>query len=195
MAFNISNFRNAMEFDGQRPNLFEVSISNAAGDAFKGKSLEFFAKATSIPGATIGQVIVPYFGREVKFAGNRTFAEWTLTVINDETFAIRGNMENWMNALNTHETNVRNTGGSGSSSYVTNATVKQFGKTGTGNITAQYQFKNIFPTDISEITLDWGDNDTIEEFTVTFAYDFWTRTAVGASGEFGEQAPGIGTVS
>jgi len=188
MAFNITNFRQAMQYDGQRPNLFEVTITNV-GNFFQGKDLSFFAKATSIPGATIGQVVVPYFGREVKFAGNRTFAEWTLTIINDETFAIRGQMENWMNAINSHETNVR-TSGAGSTSYVTDATVSQFAKNGS-TVTSEYEFVNIFPTDISEITLDWGDNDTVEEFTCTFAYDFWTRSASSQTGSFGESFSAI----
>ena len=182
MSFNITDFRQAMQFDGQRPNLFDVTITNVS-NAFQGKDLRFFAKATSIPGATIGQVVVPYFGREVKFAGNRTFAEWTITIINDETFNIRGQMENWMNAINSHDTNIR-TAGSGSSSYVTDATVSQFAKD--GSLTSTYVFKHIFPTDISEITLDWGDNDTIEEFTCTFAYDFWTRSASEQPGSYGE---------
>ena len=188
MSFNITNFRQAMQFDGQRPNLFEVTITNVS-NAFQGKDLNFFAKATSIPGATIGQVVVPYFGREVKFAGNRTFAEWTLTIINDETFAVRGQMENWMNAINSHETNVR-TAGAGSSTYVTTATVSQFAKDG-ATVTSKYEFKNIFPTDISEITLDWGDNDTVEEFTCTFAYDFWTRSATQQTGGYGESFSAI----
>lgn len=189
MAFNITDFRQAMQFDGQRPNLFEVNMTDK-GNFFKGKDLNFFAKATSIPGATIGQVVVPYFGREVKFAGNRTFAEWTLTIINDETFSIRGQMENWMNAINSHETNARTTG-DGSSAYVADAYVSQYAKNGS-TVTSEYTFKNVFPTDISEITLDWGDNDTVEEFTVTFAYDFWSRSATRQTGSFGESFPAVG---
>ena len=92
MAFNITDFRGAMNFDGQRPNLFEVTIP-AVSNAWNGKDLNLFAKGTSIPGATIGTVIVPYFGREVKLAGNRTFPEWTVTVLNDENWSIRSQFE------------------------------------------------------------------------------------------------------
>ena len=181
MAFNIQTFRHAMHYDGQRPNLFEVSIPTTA-NLFNGDSLNLFAKATSIPGGTIGTVIVPYFGREVKMAGNRTFPEWTVTVINDENFAIRSQFEGWMNKINTHAGNLRK-----SLSYTSTASVKQYGKGG-ASVSATYNFQNLFPTDLSEITLDWGDNDTIEEYTVTFSYDFWTRSA-------GSLSDGKGVVS
>ncbi len=173
MAFNIHTFRNAMHYDGQRPNLFEVTIPTTA-NLFNGSELSLFVKATSIPGGTIGTVIVPYFGREVKMAGNRTFPEWTVTVINDENFAIRSQFEGWMHKINSHAANFRNAGAT-SSSYTSTATVKQYSKS--SSVSATYSFQNLFPTDLSEITLDWGDNDTIEEYTVTFSYDFWTRSA------------------
>ncbi len=174
MAFNIHTFRHAMHYDGQRPNLFEVTIPTTA-NLFDGTDLKLFAKATSIPGGTIGTVIVPYFGREVKMAGNRTFPEWTVTVINDENFAVRTQFEGWMHKINTHAGNVRKAGSS-STSYTSSASVTQYSKHG-ASVSATYSFQNLFPTDLSEITLDWGDNDTIEEYTVTFSYDFWTRSA------------------
>ena len=189
MAFNIANFRHAMYYDGQRPNLFQVTIASQA-NIFDGGELNMFAKATSIPGATIGTVIVPYFGREVKMAGNRTFPEWTVTVINDENFAARSQFEFWMNQINNHSDNIRGAGQS-SSSYVSTAEVKQFSKN--GSATARYRFVSLFPTDLSEITLDWGDNDTVEEYTVTFSYDYWTRHAGVMSAGTGTVAPDIET--
>ena len=176
MAFNVSNFKNAMTYDGARPNLFKVVFGTAtvAGQFTPGEDFEMFCRATSIPGTTIGQVVVPYFGREVKFAGNRTFADWSVTVINDEDFKVRSVMEKWMNSINLHTANRRVGGGSATKGYYASATVHQLSKNTTGNTTRSYTFQNMFPTDLSEITLDWGDNDSIQEFTVTFAYDFWT---------------------
>jgi hypothetical protein len=191
MAFNIQNFREAMQYDGQRPNLFRVTMPTKTS-LFNGNDLQLFAKATSIPGATIGTVIVPYFGREVKLAGNRTFPEWTVTVINDETFAVRTQFENWMDYINSHATNTRKAG-SGQGDYVSTATVEQFSKKGPASaITASYSFVNMFPTDLSEITLDWGDNDTVEEYTVTFSYDYWLReTKSAAPATYSAQAADI----
>ena len=191
MAFNITDFRTAMHYDGQRPNLFQVTIT--PGDTVADlTSLKWFCKGTSIPGATIGTVVVPYFGREVKLAGNRTFPEWTVTVINDENFAIRSQFEAWMDQINDHSANKRSAGG-GSSDYVKVAQVEQFSKTGKDEVSAKYEFINIFPTDLSEITLDWGDNDVIEEYTVTFAYDYWIRGSLGQSAGYGNQAADITT--
>ena len=176
MAFNVTNFKNAMTYDGARPNLFKVVFGTAAaaGQFTPGEDFEMFCRATSIPGTTIGQVVVPYFGREVKFAGNRTFADWSVTVINDEDFKVRSVMEKWMNSINAHTENKRAGGGAATKGYYASATVHQLSKNNVGNATRTYTFQNMFPTDLSEITLDWGDNDSIQEFTVTFAYDFWT---------------------
>ena len=191
MAFNIQSFREAMQYDGQRPNLFRVTMPTK-GSIFNGTNLDLFAKATSIPGATIGTIIVPYFGREVKMAGNRTFPEWTITVINDETFAVRSQFENWMDYINTHASNTRKAG-SGQGAYTNTAKVEQFSKSGPSTaITAVYSFHNIFPTDLSEITLDWGDNDVVEEYTVTFSYDYWLREIkTAAPATYGIQASDI----
>ena len=200
MAFNVSTFRSKMAFDGARPNLFKVLMTAPPIDSSlsPGTDLEYFVRATSIPGSTIGTVSVPYMGREIKLAGNRTFADWTVTVINDEDFSYRGLFERWMDNINLHQNNYRMGNGS-SLSYTDSAgtLVQQLTKTGTPTsvkVIRQYRFYNLFPIDISEITLDWGDNDSVEEFTVTFAYDYWlseipTKLS-GGSGPQGLRASG-----
>ena len=178
MAFNISTFKQQMTGDGARPNLFRVSLEGASGYLDVDGDDHFFIRASSIPGGTIGQVVVPYFGREVKFAGNRTFAEWTVTVINDENFKTRGRLERWMERINNHQANLRS--GTTPGGYFGTGVVTQLGKNTSTQTLRTYSFVNIFPTDLSEITLDWGDNDSIEEFTCTFAYDYWTATSSGS---------------
>ena len=163
MAFNISNFTSNFSGDGARPNLFEVDITRI------GQNFSFLCKAAQLPGSTIGLVEVPYFGRNVKFAGNRTFAEWTVTVLNDEDFAVRNALEILMQDINSHEENLAAVLADG---YQFDALVKQYSKV--GDIIKTYEFKGMFPTDISPIELDWGSNDTIEEYQVTFAYQYWT---------------------
>ena len=111
MAFNVNSFRSQMIGDGARPNLFEVflptgGLAVAGGQAATNK-FRFMCKSAQIPGSTLGVVTVPYFGREVKFAGNRTFADWTVTIINDEDFIVRKFFERWMNSINTHADNTR----------------------------------------------------------------------------------------
>lgn len=174
MAFNVNEFRSNLVGDGARPNLFSVTLvfpGVAAGGATAGQKVSFMAKSAQLPGSTIGTVPVYYFGRELKFAGNRTFADWTLQIINDEDFAIRNAVESWMNAMNSHQGNVRNAAANGSSGYTVDAEVTQFSKT--GDPLKTYKFVGMFPVDLAPIDLDWGSNDTIEEYAVTFAYQYW----------------------
>jgi hypothetical protein len=174
MAFNVAEFRANMIGDGARPNLFSVSLvfpTIVANGGAAGQKVTFMAKAAQLPGSTVGQVPVYYFGRELKFAGNRTFPDWTLTIINDEDFLIRNSMENWLNAINSHAGNVRNANADTPNGYTVDATVTQYGKA--GQELKKYKFVGMFPQDLAPIDLDWGSNDAIEEYAVTFAYQWW----------------------
>lgn len=175
MAFNVAEFRSNMIGDGARPNLFSVSLifpTLVQNGTIASQKTTFMAKSAQLPGSSVGTVPVYYFGREVKFAGNRTFPDWTLQVINDEDFVIRNSLENWMNSINSHQGNLRNNAAASSSGYTTDASVSQYGKT--GNVLKRYSFVGLFPIDIAPIDLDWGSNDTVEEYSVTFAYQYWT---------------------
>jgi hypothetical protein len=174
MAFNVAEFRANMIGDGARPNLFSVSLvfpTIVSNGSAAGQKITFMAKAAQLPGSTVGQVPVYYFGREMKFAGNRTFPDWTLTIINDEDFLIRNSMESWLNAINSHSGNVRNANAANSTGYTVDATVTQYGKA--GQELKKYKFVGLFPQDLAPIDLDWGSNDAIEEYAVTFAYQWW----------------------
>ena len=161
--------------DGARPNLFEVSLNfpiftdNAVAAS---QQSTFMAKTAQLPGSTIGVVPVYYFGREVKFAGNRSFADWTVQIINDESFLIRRTIEQWMNSINAHSGNIRSPLAATPSEYSVDAKVRQYGKA--GDTLKQYNFVGMFPVDLAPIDLDWGQNDSIEEYSVTFAYQYWT---------------------
>jgi hypothetical protein len=174
MAFNVAEFRANMIGDGARPNLFQVSLTFptiAANGTAAAQKATFMAKAAQLPGSTIGQVPVYYFGRELKFAGNRTFADWSLQIINDEDFTVRRALESWMNSINSHAGNIRSPGAASPSGYTVDAEVTQYGKTGEPLKT--YKFVGMYPLDLAPIDLDWGSNDTIEEYGVTFAYQWW----------------------
>jgi hypothetical protein len=170
MAFNVNEIKSQLTFGGARPSLFQVTINNPA-NGIADLKVPFMVRGTQIPAATIGQIEVPYFGRKVKIAGDRTFVEWPVTVINDEDFLIRNAMEEWSNQINGLATNNRGFGAASPLLYKAQAQVTQFSKTGIPIRT--YQFNGIFPIEVSTIELDWNTTDTIEEFTVTFAYDYW----------------------
>lgn len=194
MPFDIGAFRSTLSLDGARPNLFEVSMSfpsvatseNAAGNGGGSNGLgvaeqmTFFCRAAQLPGSTVNQVPLNYFGRELKFAGNRIFTEWTVTIINDEDFKLRNAFERWMNGLNSHRGNLRNSAFTSPPSYTQDATVTQYAKT--GEAIKAYKFIGMFPMDISPIEVDWAANDTIEEYAVTFAYQWWESTTTDGSG-------------
>ena len=174
MAFNVAEFRANMIGDGARPNLFQVNLTFptiAQDGTLASQKASFMAKSAQLPGSTVGIVPVYYFGRELKFAGNRTFTDWTLQIINDEDFTIRRSLESWMNAINSHSGNVRNGAAINPSSYSVDATVTQYGKG--GDILKTYKFVGMFPIDIAPIDLDWGSNDVIEEYAATFAFQYW----------------------
>ena len=175
MAFNVQNFRSSLSLDGARPNLFEVTMSTGdlgiGGDI--GEEMTFKCRAAQLPEDNMGVIPVNYFGREIKVAGNRTFPEWTVTIINDEDFFIRDRMERWLAGINSHEGNKRSKRFENNIDYTAEAYVTQFGKS--GDAIQRYTLVGCFPINVSAIDLDWGSNDQIEEFTVTFAYQWWAN--------------------
>ena len=181
MAFTIDTFRTtALSAGGARANLFDVTIAGAAATTHLAGGVaefKFACKAAAIPAMAVGVVEVPYFGRVVKVPGNKTFDNWSVTIINDEGFLVRNGFEKWVASMGTHIGNVQSSASSTlASGLYGNATVVHYGKTGSTSVLATYNFVNIFPVSVSEIALGWDANDAIEEYTVEFAYDYWTHT-------------------
>jgi hypothetical protein len=168
MAFNINDIRAQLTLYGARPSLFQVIISNPINPVADFK-LPFLCKTAQLPSSELGLIEVPYFGRKLKMAGDRVFAPWTVTIINDEDFLVRNSMENWNNYINLYQTNTTALGSGAPGLYKSQATVTQFGKA--GEILRTYQFNGIFPQVIAPIDLAWADTDVIEEFQVQFQYD------------------------
>lgn len=177
MPFNVQNFRASLVTDGARAALFDVSLVVPPVVALPGvtENIVFKARATSLPGDSVSSINVNYFGREIKVAGTRTFPDWSITVINDEDFLIRNTFERWMSSINSHVNNLRSPAMAVSAEYQTNAVVRQYAKT--GEIIKTYNFVGIFPTDVAAIDLDWASGDQIEEFGITFAYQWWESLA------------------
>ena len=168
-GFNVNEFQSQLFFGGARPSQFMVTIQNPVAPISNLKT-PFMVQTAQIPEATLNTVQTSYFGRQIKFAGNRTFADWTVSIINDEDFLIRDGMEKWSNAINGLRTNLRSFSLATTAQYKTNATVTQFSKTGLPLRT--YNFIGLFPVSVGAIALDWA-TDEIERFDVTFSYDYW----------------------
>jgi len=181
MAFNITEFSAGLAAGGARNSLFQVEIQNPINGA-SDLQVPLLCKAASIPAAELTTIEVPYFGRKTKVAGNRTYAEWEVTIFNDENFAIRNALEEWSNSINSFEGNLRTTGSSSPTLYKSQAQVTHFGKD--GSTLRTYQFVGLFPTMVAPIELNWEGGDVIEEFTCTFQYDYW-KVIGGVTGNAG----------
>ena len=184
---SIVDFRSRMKGGGARSNLFEVQMSfpdfaKPASEALN--DIPFLVKAAEIPASNIGNIPVPYRGRVLPIAGDRTFDPWTVTVINDTDFSIRDAMEKWSNSINDIQTAQ---GTINPEDYQTQARVFQKSREGVGPGDTEkdlriYKFEGIYPNVVSSIPLDFGATDQIEEFQVTFNYLFYE--VAGPTGSF-----------
>lgn len=183
MAFSITEFKGAFSGQGARSTLFRVEIANLGGLTQAGVTgkFSFTCKAASLPASPIGVIQVPYMGRKIKEFGDATYPEWSVTVMNDEDFLVRDALESWKGKMNGHESNIMKYAGlsSGLVNYKSDATVIQYSKD--GRVLRQYRFVGIWPSNIGDIALSWENNDQIEEFPITFEYDYWLLDPVGDS--------------
>lgn len=174
MPFNISSFKsNGLVYGGARPSLFEVYLSVPQGigiDSVSVDKFRFVCRTAEIPESTVGSIPVPYFGRVHKVAGERTFNDWGVTVMNDEDFSVRSLFEAWSNAINRLVSNVRDPNIS-NETYKTDLEIIQYAKD--GSKIRSYQIVGAFPTSIGAINLGWDSTNQIEEFSVAFSYDYW----------------------
>ena len=172
---NLSQFKNQF-LGGARPNLFEAEIYfptgvvNASLASLKSK---FLIKGAQLPSSVIAPIEVPYRGRKLKVAGDRTFEPWTITVINDVNMEISNAFESWMNLINSHTSN---TAGLTQLNYYLDMHVKQLSRD-SANPTKKYTFVGAFPTNISAIEVNYETNDAVEEFTVELNYQYWTSNS------------------
>lgn len=215
---NITDFKNKLRGGGARPNLFEVAIpsfpanirqfwTNADQDDFR-----FLCKSAALPASNVAPIDVPFRGRILKVAGDRTFDTWTITIINDEDFNLRHAFEQWMN----HISKLDNASGAvNPQSYMTDALVWQLGRSNQRNgtnvvngardlqqaappysgtqfsskILRAYKLHDIFPTNVSQIDLSYDTSDTIEEFTVEFQVNWFEIDDAEAGEVAGSQSP------
>ena len=193
----ISAFKSKLIGGGARPNLFEVDVTFPAavnlgvqGDGtgtFDSENFRFLCKTAALPGSNVTPIEVPFRGRTLKVAGDRTIEPWSVTVINDEDFSHRRAFEAWIQNMAQYGDH---SGLTDPNDYMGNAVVYQLGRSesnqqGTNTtgdnsrILAQYRFIDIFPTSISEIGLSYDSENAIEEFTVDFQVQYYFPEAPG----------------
>ena len=173
----LADFKGKLSGGGARPNLFDVELTTVPfATGWEADIFQFMAKATALPAQNIAAIDIPFRGRTFKVAGDRTIDNWTVTVINDESFNLRNAFEQWTQGIANLEQNM---GATNPNNYMTNAKVFQLGRgekassTGPGGkdraVLKVYEFVNIFPITVGDIALSYESSDTIEEFDVEFA--------------------------
>ena len=188
----ISQFKTALGGGGVRPNLFEVRLDASNLTEFMGgvpaENLAFMCKAAALPAQNVASIDVPFRGRQFKVAGDRTIDNWTITVINDENFAVRNAMERWSQSI---IDNATNQGQVDPNNYMSQADVFQYSRQkGNGDnvgVIKTYRFIDIFPVTVGDIALSYDSGDTIEEFDVEFAVNNIELVGLNGGGQAGEE--------
>ena len=166
---NVDNFKSKLIGGGARANLFKVIINNPpVGAGLDTELLSFTCKGAQLPASVVAQIDVPFRGRQLKVAGDRTFENWTITAYNEDSNNVRSAFESWMNTINQH---VNNEGAKRPSTYQADLIVQQLDRE--NSVTKEYTIRGAFPVNVSAIDLSYDANDAIEEFTIEFAYQYW----------------------
>jgi len=170
MSLAIDDFKAKLTGGGVRGNLYSCIINSPSVASIPSELTTFMCKAASLPSSVIGQIDVPFRGRQLRVAGDRTFENWTATLYNDQEFQIRNGFETWLNAINAHASGLQSD--LSPTAYQAQIIVNQLDRTNA--IIKTYTIEGAFPINISGVDVAYDNNDTIEEFTVEFAYQYWT---------------------
>jgi len=192
MATRINDFLTNIG-QGVKPNMFSIDIqwpagnlvSNVPTESSEKDLINVLCKSAALPASNLGVIEVPFRGRTVKIAGDRTFDTWTATFFNDKDMKIRSYFESWLESMNTHEGNFApNFIPNQTEGYMCDVKVKQLEKHGVegGQVLREYTLKHAFPTNVSQIDLAYDSNDQVEEFSVEFQYSYWFVKAPSESG-------------
>jgi hypothetical protein len=167
---NINDFKSRLRGGGARANQFKVTLPFPGYAAVGGETsdMAFLCTATSTPASNVAEVAVPFRGRSLYVAGDRTFDTWTTTVLNDTDFKIYRAVERWLNGINNMSDNE---GIANPSDYQVDAFVDHLDRN--GSTLKSWTFRGLFPTALPGIALNYGTNDAVETFDVTWRYQYF----------------------
>ena len=167
---NINDFKSKLRGGGARANQFRVTMPFPGFGSVGGEpaTMSFLTRSTSLPGMTLGEVAIPFRGRELYVAGDRTFATWATTILNDTDFLLRNAYERWLNGINNMSDNE---GLVNPADYQVDAFVDQLDRN--GNVIKSYTFRGMFPITLDDIPLDYGTNNAVESFSATHRYQYF----------------------
>ena len=167
---NISDFKAKLAGGGARANQFKVTMPFPGYASVGGEieELAFLCRATSIPSMEIASIPVPFRGRSIKIAGDRTIPDWSVTVYNDTNFKLRDAFERWQNGINNMSDNE---GLTNPVDYQVDAFLDHLDRN--GNTIKSYTLRGVYPIEIGAIPLDYEEQGAIEQFEVSLAYQFF----------------------
>lgn len=178
--FSITKFRAAIG-TGSRPNLFKVMVTPPRTTGYDLPGFEYLCRSGSLPSSTLGTIEIPMnAGRRLKMGGDRTFSEWTSTVLNDENYKIRSAIERWQNDIVKVNFDIgvignrsASIGAQDGNGLYGSVMIYQLKEDGSSVPNGSYRLVNCWPTDISAIDLSYDTTDAVEDFTVTWTYDYF----------------------
>ena len=175
---SIDHFKGVLKGGGVRPTMFAVNLSFPEGvvtgsglSADGDRRVTFLAEGAQLPPSTIGEIAVPFRGRQLKVSGDRTFANWQVRIINDDSFLIKNAMEKWSEKIQNHNFAL---GATQLADYFSDGYVRQLDRDAT--VLRTYAFRGIWPINVGDIALSFGERDSYEAYDVEFAVQYWTGT-------------------
>ena len=180
---NIADFKAQLIGGGARPNQFRVDLtfpSYVTLGAIAGLQGQFLCKATTLPTSTVENIAMQYRGRQINFAGERTFEQWAVTIYNDTSFNIRNAFEIWSNGI---QANATTEGRTNPRDYQVDMSCNQLDRNGAA--VKMYKFHDAYPIAVGAIGLDYETTNQIETFDVTFQYNYWTSDTSTSGSAFG----------
>ena len=164
----VDDFKSKLRGGGARPNLFKATINFPAYAGGDVELTSFMCRAAQLPASTVEALAVPFRGRILNVAGDRTFEPWTVTILNDTGFEVRDSMERWMNGINGH---AANTGITNPVDYQTDLIIDQLDRD--ESVIKRYNIRGAFPTSVGDIALTYDQGGEVETFDVSFTYQYW----------------------
>jgi hypothetical protein len=169
---NVSDFKSQLIGGGARANQFRAYLhfpTFVTAGALEGARAQFLCKSASLPGSTIASIEIPYRGRVLNVAGERTFQPWQVTIYNDVTFGLRNAFESWQAGIQRY---AATEGKTNPAEYQVELEIHQLDRNGA--TLKIYKFADAFPTSIGAITLDYDSANQLETFDVEFTYNYFT---------------------